>query len=126
MKTIAKLIRIVGLDQLHVGSILGKMFERKEDVLENCKALKEKMWKFKQVMPVASGGLNHTHIPELIKTFGNDVVIQMGGGIHSLNTLIGAKAARQALDAAMKKIPLEEYAKTHEELNLALRKWGKR
>jgi len=32
---------------------------------------------------------------------------------------------RQAVDATMKKISLSEYAKTHEELRLALKKWKK-
>jgi ribulose-bisphosphate carboxylase large chain len=123
MKVIAKLARIAGVDQLHVGTGVGKMFESKEEVLENCKALKERMWKFKPVMPVASGGLHPGHIPQLIKIFGNDFVAQAGGGIHSLKTRIGAIAMRQALDAALEGISLEEYAKTHKELKLALEKW---
>jgi len=123
MKVIAKLARIVGLDQLHVGTVVGKMFEGKKEVLENCDALREKMWEFKPVMPVASGGLYQAHVPELVRIFGNDFVIQMGGGIHALGTIVGAKAARQAIEATMKGIELEEYAKTHKELKLALEKW---
>ena len=124
MKVISKLTRIVGMDQLHVGTAMGKMYETKQEVLENCKVLKEKMDRFKQVMPVASGGLHPLNIPDLVKIFGNDVVIQMGGGIHSLGTLKGAKAARQAVDAVMKKIDLHAYAKNHRELNEAIKKWG--
>jgi len=124
MKVIAKLARIVGVDQLHVGTGVGKMFEKKEEVLENCKALKEGLWKFKPVMPVASGGLHPGHIPQLIKVFGNDFIVQAGGGIHSLQTRIGAIAMRQALDAALEGISLQEYSKTHKELKLALNKFG--
>jgi ribulose-bisphosphate carboxylase large chain len=127
MRVISKLTRIVGLDQLHVGTAVGKMFETKEEVLENCKALKDKMWIFKPVMPVASGGLHPNLIPKIIEIFGNDVVIQAGGGIHGhrLGTMAGAKAMRQALDATMKKIPLEEYAKKHKELKISLEEWKK-
>jgi ribulose-bisphosphate carboxylase large chain len=127
MKVVAKLIRIVGLDQLHVGSVLGKMFETKEEVLENCKVLKEKMWKFKPVMPVASGGLHPGLVPKLIEIFGNDVVLQFGGGCHGhpKGTRAGAMAIRQAVEASKKGIPLEEYAKSHEELKIALEEWGK-
>jgi ribulose 1,5-bisphosphate carboxylase large subunit-like protein len=32
---------------------------------------------------------------------------------------------RQAVDAVMKKISLKNYAKKHEELREALKKWGK-
>lgn len=125
MKVIAKLTRIVGLDQLHVGTAVGKMFETREEVLENCEALKEKMCKFKPVMPVASGGLHPGLAPELIEIFGNDVVIQAGGGIHGhmLGTEAGAKAMRQALDAIKEKIPIKEYAENHKELRVALEEW---
>jgi ribulose-bisphosphate carboxylase large chain len=123
MKIIAKVSRIIGVDQLHVGTAVGKMYETKEEVLENCKALKEKMDGLKPVMPVASGGLHAGHVPELVKIFGNDFVIQAGGGMHALGTRTGAKAMRQALDAAMKKIPLKEYSKSHRELKAALEKF---
>jgi ribulose-bisphosphate carboxylase large chain len=126
MKVIAKLARIVGVDQLHVGTGLGKMFEEREEVLENCKALKEKMWKFKPVMPVASGGLHPGMIPELVNIFGKDVVLQFGGGCHGhpLGTAGGAKAIRQAVEAVEKGFELEEYAKTHRELKIALERWS--
>jgi ribulose-bisphosphate carboxylase large chain len=123
MKVIAKVSRVIGIDQLHVGTAVGKMYETKEDVLENCKALKEKMGGLKPVMPVASGGLYAGHVPELVKIFGNDFVIQAGGGMHALGTRTGARAMRQALDATMKKIPLKEYSKTHRELRAALEKF---
>ncbi|TFG10944.1 hypothetical protein EU534_00370, partial [Candidatus Heimdallarchaeota archaeon] len=37
----------------------------------------------------------------------------------------GAMAMRQALDATLKGISLDEYAKDHVELAKALEKWGK-
>jgi len=36
----------------------------------------------------------------------------------------GAVAMRQAVDAAVKGVPLREYADKHRELALALEKWG--
>jgi ribulose-bisphosphate carboxylase large chain len=127
MKVIAKLARIIGLDQLHVGTIVGKMFEGKKEVLENCQALKEEMFGLKKVMPVASGGLHPLHIPELLKNFGSDVMLQFGGGCHGhpLGTTAGAKAIRQALEASMQGVDLKDYSKTHKELKVALKMWGK-
>ena len=57
---------------------------------------------------------------------GKDVVIQAGGGIHGhpQGTIVGARAMRQAVDATMKKISLDEYAKTHPELKVALEYWS--
>ena len=125
MRPIAKVARLIGVDQLHVGTVVGKMSETKPEVLENIDALKTEMHKTKQVMPVASGGIHPRLVPALIETFGNDVVIQAGGGIHGhpKGTIAGAKAMRQAADAAIQKISLEEYAKTHKELKAALETW---
>ena len=77
-------------------------------------------------MGVSSGGLHPGHVPFLIRHLGKDIVIQMGGGIHGHpdGTRKGAMAMRQALDATLKDISLEEYAKEHVELARALEKWG--
>ena len=124
MKVIAKVARVIGIDQLHVGAAVGKMFENKIEVLENLSAVKNKLDDIKPIMPVASGGLHPRLVPEVIKIFGNDVVIQAGGGIHGLGTKTGAAAMRQAVDATMKNIDLQDYAKSHKELASALKKWS--
>ncbi len=125
MRVISKLVRMVGLDQLHVGTVVGKMFETREEVMNNVSALKGGMSGLKPVMPVASGGLHPGHVPELMKIFGNDVVLQFGGGCHGhpAGTEAGAKAIRQAVDAAASKTGLKDYAKEHRELKLALERW---
>jgi ribulose-bisphosphate carboxylase large chain len=125
MRVLSKIARIVGVDQLHVGSVVGKMFETKEEVAENCEALKVGMGGIKKVMPVASGGLYPALVPALVEFFGKDFIIQAGGGIHGhMNgTESGAKAMRQALDAALKGVALEDYAEKHKELKAALETW---
>ena len=125
MLVLAKLLRTVGIDQLHVGAVVGKMSETKEEVLENCEALREKMAEMKPVLPVASGGLHPGLVPSLMEIFGTDFVIQAGGGIHGHGdgTISGAKAMRQAVDATLQKTSLKEYAKTHKELKAALETW---
>ncbi len=125
MKPIATVARIIGVDQLHVGTVVGKMSETREEVVENIEACKTQLGGLKPVLPVASGGLHPRLVPALLKTFGNDVVIQAGGGIHGnpLGTVSGAKAMRQAVDAALEGKSLEEYAGTHRELKAALETW---
>jgi ribulose-bisphosphate carboxylase large chain len=125
MRAIAKVARIIGVDQLHVGTIVGKMSETREEVLKNIDALKAEMSGLKPVMPVASGGLHPRLVPALMETFGKDFVIQAGGGIHGHTdgTRAGATAMRQAVDATLKGISLEEYAKTHKELKVATAHW---
>jgi len=125
MKVIAKIARITGVDQLHVGTVVGKMFESRKEVKENCEALKGKMDDLKPVLPVASGGLHPRLVPELISFFGTDFVIQAGGGIHGHKggTRAGARAMRQAVDGTLNGVDLCEYAGTHKELAMALQLW---
>lgn len=125
MRPIAVVARIIGVDQLHVGTVVGKMSETKTEVLDNIDACKAELNGLKPVMPVASGGLYPQLVPALLETFGNDVVIQAGGGVHGhpMGSIAGAKAMRQAVDAVLEDETLEEYAKKHSELYHALKQW---
>ena len=125
MRVLSKAARIIGVDQLHVGTVVGKMFETRQEVAENCEALKMPMANFKKVLPVASGGLYPSLVPALMEFFGKDFVIQAGGGIHGHKdgTAAGAKAMRQAVEATLKEITLKEFAKRHKELKAALETW---
>jgi ribulose-bisphosphate carboxylase large chain len=126
MRVVAKVARMVGVDQLHVGTVVGKMFETAEEVAENRDALTMEMGGLKPVLPVASGGLYPGLVPALVKFFGKDLVIQAGGGIHGHpnGTIAGAMAMRQAVAAAMRGVSLGTYAMKHKELEAALETWG--
>jgi ribulose-bisphosphate carboxylase large chain len=80
----------------------------------------------KNVVSVASGGLYPGAIPKVIKTMGKDIVCQMGGGVHGhpCGTSCGATAVVEAVEASMKGVPLKTYAKKHEMLDKAVKKWG--
>ena len=125
MKVLAKIVRIIGVDQLHIGTVIGKMSETKKEVLENLEAVTSELGGLKKVLPVASGGLYPGLVPDLMKFFGNDFVIQAGGGIHGHTdgTISGAKAMRQAVDATLQKVSLKEFSKNHKELQEALKIW---
>ncbi len=137
MMVLADFARIIGVDQIHIGTGIGKLegdIGDVEDIAEeismkDVKAtqnrLAQKWGKIKSVLPVSSGGLHPGHVPFLMKHLGKDLVIQAGGGIHGhpQGTKAGAMAMRQAVDAVMKKKTLKEYSKTHGELGEALGKW---
>lgn len=125
MRVIAKVARIVGVDQMHVGTAVGKMSETKDEVLDNIEALKGPMNGLRQVLPVASGGLHPGLVPDLIEIFGVDFVIQAGGGIHGHpdGSVAGARAVRQSVDAVLHGMALKEYAREHAELAKALETW---
>ncbi len=126
MQVIATIARVVGVDQLHVGTVVGKMSDDKQEVMENCKALRSEMHGLRAVLPVASGGLHPGLVPSLIGFFGKEFVIQAGGGIHGHpdGTLAGATAMRQAVAATLRDIPLTGQAEKHSELRKALQLWG--
>jgi ribulose-bisphosphate carboxylase large chain len=129
MMVLAKLVRLAGGDQLHTGTAAGKMGgkEKKvEELITTNNFLKRDFYSLKTTFPVASGGVHPTVVPINVLTLGKDIVIQAGGGIHGHpnGTRAGAIAMREAIDAAVKGIPLEEYAKNHKELDSAIRHWG--
>lgn len=125
MSVISRLTRLVGLDQLHVGTAVGKMTGNRAEVLSNIEALKSDFHGLKSVFPVASGGLHPGHIPDVMKIFGNDVIMQFGGGIHGHpnGTRVGAEAVRQAVDAVTAGKTLKECSKGKKALRKALDAW---
>ncbi len=138
MAVLAEIARLIGVDQLHIGTAVGKMEGGKKEVLyivEDIEGkfirteghmLSEKWGKMKPMFAVCSGGLHPGLVPPLIKMFGKDIIIQAGGGVHGhpKGTRAGATAMRQAVDATLRNISLKNYAKTHIELKEAIGKWG--
>lgn len=125
MLTIAKIARLVGVSQLHIGTAdVGKMESGEEETKKINSFLKSKWHSIKPVFSICSGGLHAGSVPKLVKLLGDDIIIQAGGGVHALGTRTGAASMRQAAEAVINGIPLENYAKQHKELKLALDKWG--
>jgi ribulose-bisphosphate carboxylase large chain len=127
MNTIAKIARIIGIDQLHTGTAnIGKLESGEEETKKINLFLRSKFYTLKTVFPVASGGLHPGLIPDIIKNLDKDIIIQCGGGLwgHKMGGVAGAKAIRQAIDASIQKINLEDYSKSHVELRTALNQWG--
>lgn len=143
MLVLAKIMRLVGVDQIHIGTAVGKLVGSRDEIIDikneiTAKMLPEKSVKinykmlsqdwddFKPVLPISSGGLHPGLIPAVMNTLGNDIGILVSGGIHGhpKGTRSGAKAVIQAIDATMQKISLQEYEMTHTELKEALGKWG--
>ena len=80
----------------------------------------------KPTLPIPAGGVYPGIVPKITSELGFDCAISAGGAIHGhpLGATAGAKAFRQAIDAVVANIDLDEYAKNHEELKVALEKWG--
>ncbi len=126
MRPFARLVRWLGGDQLHTGTVSGKMSHDAPEVLGDNRVLTGPCFGKKRTFPVSSGGLHPGKVFAELGTLGTDVVLQAGGGIHGHpdGTAAGAMAMRQAVDAFMEGIPLAEYAGQHYELERALKLWG--
>ena len=126
MRPIARLVRMLGGDQLHTGTISGKMGHDPQELLGDNAALTEPSHGQVPIFPVASGGLHPGKVHAELTGLGTDIVLQAGGGIHGHpdGTRAGAMAMRQAADAFMEGMSAQEYAVDHPELAKALEKWG--
>lgn len=125
MLVVAEVARLVGVDQIHTGTVIGKLEASREEVLGINDFLRSPIG-LRTVFPVASGGLHPGLVPELLEILGTDIVVQLGGGIHGHpdGSEAGAKALRQSIDAATSEVDLWEYSKDHRELAAALEQWG--
>jgi ribulose-bisphosphate carboxylase large chain len=128
MRPIARIVRMLGGDQLHTGTVSGKMSHDVSELLGDNAALTAPYYGLKPTFPVASGGLHPGKVAAELKNLGTNIVLQAGGGIHGHpdGTEAGARAMRQAADAFMAGVSAEEYAKDHRELARALERWGNR
>jgi len=135
MYFLAKIMRLIGVDEIHVGTAVGKLVGTKKEVVSIADMLRkshveeglhQKWGSIKPVLPVSSGGLHPGLIPTVMHILGNDCTLLVSGGIHGhpKGTRSGAAAAMQAIEATMEGIDLKEYAVDHKELQQALEKWG--
>ena len=118
-RVIAKWMRMAGVDHIHAGTAVGKLEGDPATVQgfynvcrENVNAVDlkrglffEQPWaNLRKVMPVASGGIHAGQMHQLIDLFGDDCVLQFGGGTigHPQGIQAGATANRVALETMVK------------------------
>jgi len=139
MQFLAKMMRLIGVSQIHTGTAVGKLTGSKKEARILADVLRERRVKevrhallaqdwgsMKSAFPVSSGGLHPGLVPAVLDIYGTDLVLLVSGGIHGhpKGTRAGAIAAMQAIEAWQDGISLEEKAKSSPELAQALEKWG--
>jgi 2,3-diketo-5-methylthiopentyl-1-phosphate enolase len=122
---LGKLPRLAGADIVVIPAPYGKASVIVEKFDAAARNLTYPLYNLKPAWPMASGGITPNMVPKVMQELGNDIVIGSGGGIHAHphGPVAGGKAFRQAIDATMKGISLEEYAKTHKELAATEKAW---
>ncbi|KAG8499239.1 hypothetical protein CXB51_005773 [Gossypium anomalum] len=115
---LAKALRMSGGDHIHAGTVVGKLEGERDITLGFVDLLRDDFIEkdrsrgiyFTQdwvsmpgVLPVASGGIHVWHMPALTEIFGDDSVLQFGGGTlgHAWGNAPGAVANRVALEACV-------------------------
>ncbi len=141
MLNLAKTVRLLGVDNLHIGTagvgkLVGGAVEVKniqqQMIAERAKAtpqqhsLEQQWYGKKPVFPVSSGGLHPIIVEDVLDRMGTDIMLQIGGGVHGhpKGSYAGAKAMREAVEAYMDGVSVDEAAKTSKELREALEYWG--
>lgn len=138
MPCLAKLLRLVGVDQLHTGTVVGKLVGDEDEVVANMDQLREadtepreallgQTWgPIRPAFPVASGGLHPGIVPKIMGFYENDVVIQLGGGIHGHpdGSRAGAQALRDVIEGVMAGDRLDAITHESKPVEKAVEKWG--
>jgi ribulose-bisphosphate carboxylase large chain len=152
-RVLAKWCRLLGVDHIHAGTVVGKLEGDPNMVAGYYDTLRldhvptdpghgiyfDQDWaSMPGVMPVASGGIHAGQMHQLLHYLGEDCVLQFGGGTigHPMGVAAGATANRVALEAMVKARNegrdyfieggdiLAEAARRSPELQLALDTWG--
>ncbi|MFM9282137.1 2,3-diketo-5-methylthiopentyl-1-phosphate enolase [Paenibacillus jiagnxiensis] len=123
---LGQLMRLAGADLVLFPSPYGSVTMPREENMAIRDELLRTDLPMKTSLPVPSAGIHPGLVPLILRDFGQDVVINAGGGIHGhpMGTEAGGRAFMQAIEAAGQNIPLAEYAASHPELQSALQLWG--
>ncbi|HZC99312.1 MAG TPA: ribulose-bisphosphate carboxylase large subunit [Actinomycetes bacterium] len=151
-RVLAKWCRMIGADHVHNGTVVGKLEGDRDATAAVNDLLREDFvpadpsrgvhfdqeWaSLPGLFPVASGGIHVWHMPDLVDIFGDDSVLQFGGGTlgHPWGNAAGATANRVALEAVVQARNegrelaaegpdiLRHAAKSSSELGAALEVW---
>ncbi|MBP6996206.1 MAG: form I ribulose bisphosphate carboxylase large subunit [Phycicoccus sp.] len=118
-RVLSKWCRLIGVDHIHAGTVVGKLegdpattrgfydILRDDHVptnLANGVFFDQDWASMPGVMPVASGGIHAGQMHQLLDLFGDDVILQFGGGTigHPSGIAAGAESNRVALEAVVK------------------------
>lgn len=122
-----KLWRLAGVDQIHVNGIANKFWESDDSVICSIEACLKPFGQGEVILPVVSSGQTGLQAPETWRrAHTTDLLYMAGGGImaHPDGAAAGVTAIRQAWDAAVAGIKLDECAKSCPELRRQIDKFG--
>jgi len=125
---LGKLMRLAGADLALFPSPYGSVVMPKEENLAVKAALLDPQLPVRTSFPVPSAGIHPGLVPLILRDFGDEVVVNAGGGIHGhpQGTAAGGQAFRQAIDATLQGVSLPDAVEKPENIALkaAIDLWG--
>jgi ribulose-bisphosphate carboxylase large chain len=120
-----KIWRLAGADHMHVNGLSNKFSEADDSVVASARECLTPMFDDKPciAMPVFSSGQSAKQAPGTYAALGSaDLIFAAGGGImaHPDGPAAGVASLREGWEAAMKHVPLADYARDHAALARAL------
>ena len=124
--SIGKFARMAGSDLVMMNTPYGGYPLTRQQYFKTAHQLSLPYYHMKPTMPICGGGVHPGLVEQFIHDFGTDIVLAAGGAVqgHPLGAAAGAKAMKQAANAVVNGQSLDEAAKEHEELKVALERFG--
>ena len=124
-----KIWRLAGVDHLHCNGLRNKFWEPDASVIASAKSLLKPMYEDKPytAMPVIASAQWAGQAADTYQALGSsDLMYVCGGGIvaHPDGIAAGVLSVRQAWEAALQGVALNDYAATQVELRRALATFG--
>ena len=122
----SKLWRVAGVDHLHVNGLRNKFCEPDDSVIASARSCLTPLFGAR-VMPVFSSGQWAGQAADTYRRVGSaDLMYVCGGGVmaHPGGIAAGVASVRQAWEAALAGVPLDEFARDHVELRDAMERFG--
>ncbi|NLG28578.1 MAG: hypothetical protein GX557_11755 [Chloroflexi bacterium] len=124
---LSKLCRLCGADMMLTPSIWSSIpVASMEESQRVGQTLTAPFYNIKRTWPMPAAGMYPGLIDVLMQEHGIDFIVPAGGGMlgHPMGYKQGAMGWRQAIDAVLAGIPLQEAAKKYPEFGAAAKLWG--
>jgi len=122
---LGKLPRLAGADIIVYPSPYGTLRFAHSKHIRLAQTMTDPFYAIRRTVPAPGGGLHAGMAPRLVADLGIDFALGAGGAVHGhrQGAAAGARALRQALEAAARGESLAAAAKAHPELAVALEQW---
>jgi 2,3-diketo-5-methylthiopentyl-1-phosphate enolase len=124
---LAKLARLCGADMMLTPSLWSSLQVCSvEEEMRTSQILRAPFYNIKQTWPMPAAGMYPGTAEAIIQEHGIDFIVPSGGGMlgHPMGYKAGAMAWRQAIDAVLSGMTLQEAAKKYPEFRAAAETWG--